>query len=465
MTLSATSRFRQRRTRLAKSVGTPTLLMGVGHRPRNLPMSPVPFRQDSTFLYFSGVSEPNAAMLIETDGSTTLFLPSPSVDDSLWHGPSPSLAEKTLLYDVDQTVGSGTLSRRSLPDKTQSLATPDSEKNRQLTGLLGREFEFGRHIGDPALVAAVINMRCVKEGWEINQMKQAASASTLAHLAVMQATGPDVPERLLAAVFQGVLAGQNCTLAYPTILTVHGEVLHQFHQRNTLKNGQLLLIDGGGEVDSGYGVDITRTYPVSGRFSGRQRAVYEVVLAAQLQAIAKCHPGVEFRDVHNTAGRVIAQFLKDEGIVSCSADEAVELGLHALVFPHGVGHHLGLDVHDMENFGDLPSYPVGVERSRNLGTRYLRLNLPLESGWVVTVEPGFYMVDAILDQANLRDKFSHVVDFETLDQWRGFGGIRIEDDILITETGPCVLTAAVPKTISALEAIVGQGPTARQRLG
>jgi len=404
-------------------------------------------------------------MLIDETGNTTLFVPTPTEDDPLWHGPSLSFKEKATLYGVEQVIGVETLNTHPIPKNTVSIAVPDSEKNRWLTRTLGRPFEFGNTIGDNELVSAIIGMRRAKDNWEILQLEKAAAASAKAHLAVMRATRPGASERALAAVFQGVLAGQECALAYPTILTVRGEVLHQFHHLNTLNHQDLLLIDGGGEVDSGYGVDITRTYPVSGTFDGRQKAAYEAVLEAQIQAISLCRPGVSYRKVHDAASLVLAQFLRDEGIIDCTAETAIDVGLHAIVFPHGVGHHLGLDVHDMENFGDLPSYPPETGRPTDFGTCYLRLNLPLEPGWVVTVEPGFYVVGAILERPDLREKFGHLLDFSKLEAWRGFGGIRIEDDILITQNGPRVLTEAVPKQITELESIVGQGPSVEERLG
>ena len=461
----ATSLFQSRRDQLARMVQKPILLVGNGSRPRNLPMSAFPFRQDSSFLYLSGIKEPDAAMLIDVDGTSTLFLREPPADDALWHGKSLPIHEKGRRYGFTNVEAFQNLENHTLPPNTLSLAVPDAKKNALLNTLLNRTFEFGTHFGDDELVDAIISLRRTKGPTEISQLQEAADASVKAHLAVMMATRPEVTERALAALFQGVLAAEKCTLGYPTILTVKGEVLHQFHYHNTLRAGDLLLIDGGGEMDAGYGVDITRTYPVSGRFDARQRAVYEVVLEAQKQSIQKCTPGTPYREVHDTSSLVLAQFLKDEGITHCSPEESVEIGLHALVFPHGVGHHLGLDVHDLENFGDRPSYPKGVSRPEAFGTRYLRLNLPLEPNWVVTVEPGFYIVDSILDEPNLRQKFAPHVNFGKLDEWRGFGGIRIEDDIVVQADGPKVLTQALPKEVSDIERIVGQGPSVTERLG
>lgn len=463
--MNTTERFQQRRIALTSALNRPVFLMGNGSRPRNLPMSSVPFRQDSTFLYFTGIHEPNYAVYIETDGTTTLFGVTPPEDDALWHGASPTLEETAISYGLQHAFRFDAVETFQFAKNTASIAVPDYKRTVLLNQLLGCEFSFGETYGDLDLVDQIISMRIKKDAWEVSQMQRAADHSVNAHLAVMGATQAGVHERELAALFQGVLSAKGCALGYPTILTVQGDILHQFRHENVLTNGALLLIDGGGEVETGYGVDITRTYPVSGTFNARQSAVYDAVLDAQKKAIAQCTPGTSYRQVHDTASRVIAEFLHDENLISCSPDNAVELGVHALFFPHGVGHHLGMDVHDMENFGDRPSYPPGMNRPDQFGTRYLRLNLPIEAGWIVTVEPGFYIVDEILKNDALLQQFRSVLAIDALESWKGFGGIRIEDDIHVTHDGPEVLTAALPKERHDIEAIVGQGVPVAQRLG
>ena len=255
-----------------------------------------------------------------------------------------------------------------------------------------------------------------------------------------------------------MLALNRCVLGYGTILTQRGEILHNFKHTDSLEEGRLLLCDGGGEVDSGYGVDITRTWPVSGKFTSQQRDAYEAVLASQEAAISLCTPGRSYQDVHLEAARVLSQFLLDEQLLLGSVDEVVERGGHALFFPHGVGHHLGMDVHDLENFGDRSSYPPDTSRPSQFGLCYLRLNLPLQEGWVVTVEPGFYVIPSVLEDPKLRADLGDMVNWERLEHWVGFGGVRIEDDILITDSTPEVLTEGVPKSVDELEALVGTLP-------
>ena len=454
--------FIDRRRHLCTRVTGPILLMGNGERSRNLPMNKLPFRQDSTFLYFTGCQTPAAAALIE-DGHCTLFLPEVGADDALWHGPTPSHTEIGAAAGADAVHNLSQLSDIVGRRTPRVLAVADEAQNTLASRLGDIPLHFGEAYGDPELVDAIIALRRPKSDVELDEMRRAAALSRIAHERVMAATHPGGTERALAALFHGILAANDCDLGYGIILTQRGEVLHNHDHSGVLEAGRLVLLDGGGEVPSGYGVDITRTWPVSGQFSPRQRAVYEAVLEAQLASIATCKRGTWYRDVHDASSKVIARFLADEGFLRCSPEEAVATGAHALFFPHGVGHHLGLDVHDLENFGDLPSYPAGRARPEQFGTENLRLDLPLEDDWVVTIEPGIYFVEAILQDPLLRERFKGVVDFDKALSWLDFGGIRIEDDIRILGDTPEVLTH-VAKTVDDVEALVGTGPCASHHL-
>lgn len=456
--MTSLAAFADRRRRLVGAVEGPILLVGNGTRPRNLPLTELPFRQDSTFLYFTGCTWPDAALLLH-DGTETLFLPPPADDDALWHGNVDRIEDEAQRLGIlavrptsalDEAVGA--LSKRPV-----SLAVPDARRTALASRLSGAPLSFGRDHGDDALVDAVIALRRILHADEREAMRSAARITDAAHRAVMAATQPGRHERHLRALFEATLAAAGCAPAYDPILTVRGEVLHNFHAANTLEAGQLLLLDGGAESPHGYATDVTRTWPVSGRFTGRQRAAYEAVLAAQEASIACVRPGVRYREVHDASSRVLARWLADEGLLTCAPDDAVATGAHAVFFPHGVGHLIGLDVHDLENFGDRPSYGPGRSRSPQFGTGYLRLDLDLEAGMVVTVEPGFYVVPAILEDAVLRERFAGQVDFERAGQWLPFGGIRIEDDVAVTPEGPDVLTSQIPKQVAELEALVGTG--------
>jgi Xaa-Pro aminopeptidase len=459
------STFRRRRARLATRVQGPILLVGNGERSRNLPMNKPPFRQDSTFLYFTGCDVPGAAALL-VDGQCTLFLADAHPDDPLWHGTRAPVTPEGL--GVDAIASLGTLEDRAASLRPRTLAVADDARTSLAARLSGTTLAWGSgdpaaH-GDDALVDAVIALRRSKEEDEIAELREAARITARAFRAVVRATHPGSHERSLWTLFEAVLRMGGCTTGYDTILTQSGEILHNYAHTDPLGAGRLLLLDGGGEVASGYGVDITRTWPVSGRFDPRQAAAYDAVLEAQRAAIALCTVGTRYRAIHDAGARVLARFLCDEGLVRGSPDDAVESGAHALFFPHGIGHLLGLDVHDLENFGDRPAYAPGERRPAPFGTRNLRLDLPLEAGWVVTIEPGLYAVPAILDDPALRAQFREQVDFDRAARWIGFGGIRIEDDVLVGPSGPEVLTRAVPKERAELEAEIGSGPSAEALL-
>lgn len=445
----------QRRAALSEQVGRPILLMGNTARSRNLPMSPLPFRQDSTFLYFTGCTRPGAALLL-VDGETTLYLPPPAEDDALWHGHSERLEDMAAEVGITRVRDEAQLEADAAAiGALASIAVPDLAQTQRASRILGEELCFGAHNGDDGLIEAIIKMRRTLSEAELNEMRSTAKVTEAAHRAAMAATRPGAHERDVAAAFESVVARAGLTTAYPSIVTVRGEILHNFHHINPLEAGQLMLLDGGAEASTGYATDVTRTWPVSGQFTPRQEAAYAAVLQSQLDAIDLVRPGVRYRRVHDMASLVLAQFLKDEGLIRCSAEAAVETGAHALFFPHGVGHLIGLDVHDLENFGDRAAYPPDRQRSEQFGTGYLRLDLDLEPGMVVTVEPGFYVVPAILEDPVLRERFAAQVDFEAAADWAGFGGIRIEDDVAVTTAGPDVLTGAIPKEIGPLLSCVG----------
>jgi Xaa-Pro aminopeptidase len=272
---------------------------------------------------------------------------------------------------------------------------------------------------------------------------------------------PGVSEHFLAGQVEGAFARAGCVAAYQSILSVRGEVLHNHGHANVLREGDIVLLDAGAEGERGYCNDVTRCWPVGGRFSPEGRDVYSLVLAAELAAIAQVKPGVRYRDVHLLAARVITEGLVSMGLLTGQVDDLVERGAHALFFPHGVGHQLGLDVHDLETFGDRLHYPKGRPRSSQFGLAFLRMDMDLAEGMTFTIEPGLYFVPAILHSPTFRQTFEKDVNwakaegFLAMNQGRGFGGIRIEDDLLCTATGAEVLTASIPKGVSEVEHLAG----------
>ncbi|MHC5728968.1 MAG: M24B family metallopeptidase, partial [Nostoc sp.] len=288
----------------------------------------------------------------------------------------------------------------------------------------------------------------------LTELRKAAAVTVEAHKAGMAATPQAKLEAEVRAAMEGVIIAHNMTTSYNSIVTVHGEVLHNEQYHHPLQPGDLLLADVGAETQMGWAGDVTRTWPVSGKFSSTQRDIYNVVLAAHDACIAKIHPGVEYGDIHLLAATVIAEGLVELGILQGNPQDLVEMDAHTLFFPHGIGHLLGLDVHDLEDLGDLAGYEEGRERSDRFGLGYLRLNRPLRPGMLVTIEPGFYQVPAILNDPNLRSKYENVVNWQRLSEFADVRGIRIEDDVLVTTEGSEVLTAALPHDADTIDNLV-----------
>ena len=461
--LLSTQAHKKRRTELFERLGSPVLLMGNGTLPRNLPMNRLPFRQDSNFLYFTGCDLPDAAALIDESGCT-LFMPLPAADDALWHGLLPDALELATHFGVQQVLSTDQLTSRCRSHTTlQTLAVSDPFRSQLASKITETPLAFGEHHGHDALVDAVIDMRRIKTSEEADAHRRAATITAQAHTAAMGATRIGGHEREIAALFDAVIAANGCVPGYGSIVTVRGEILHNPNYTNPLQDGDLLLLDGGAELPTGYGCDVTRTWPVNGVFSGQQKAAYEAVLEAQKASVALCTAGTRYRDVHMRSCRILAEWLCHENLLLCTPDEALETGAHALFFPHGVGHYLGMDVHDLEQFGDRPAYPAGQQRSEQFGLSYLRLDRTLEPGNLVTVEPGFYVIDAILDDKAMLEKHGAQLNLDQLAHWRGFGGIRIEDDILVTTAEPDNLTGFIPREVNEVEAQVGASLEAATR--
>ena len=450
-----TTRFVQRRQRLQNMMNGSILLMGNRDHPRNFPANTLPFRQDSTFWYYTGVDHPNAAWF-SSSSEDILFLPAQHPSDVLWHGPHESNEE------IARRLGFLNWKPRASLDAfmqqqrdVHSIAIADIETNQWLSKLLDMDLIFGQHNGSEGLIDSVIEMRRILDDDEIRQLRWTAQITDQAHRSAMQHTKVGGHELDVAAAFHHPIQKAGLQTAYHSIVTVDGEILHNHAYKNHLKDGDLLLLDGGAESPFGYATDVTRTWPVSGEFSPRQRRAYAAVLRSQEQAVAMVRPGVRYRDVHMAASLILTEFLVDEKLLIGNPEDLVKQGAHALFFPHGIGHLLSLDVHDMENFGDRAAYAKGRTRSAQFGTGYLRMDMDLEPNMVVTIEPGFYICPAIFADQTLYATFKDVVNWDVLEHWKGFGGIRIEDDIRCTTEGPENLTAMIPKQIDELTSIVG----------
>ena len=441
--------YAQRRTelvqRMAARLGSGVVLLpGHGDSPINYRDNAYPFRQDSTLLYFCGISQPGVALLIDCDsGRSTLLADEPHPDDIVWTGPVPERGDWAARAGIEAHARLA-----DLPDLLASFERAGRTVHRLPTARGG-----GTHPVSAALLQAVVAMRAVKTPEEVAEIEAVLHHTRDMHLLAMKLARTGTVEQAVVGAMEGLLLSRGLRTAYPSIFSSRGEILHNHHHDRVLKDGDIVVNDSGAESPLGYASDITRTIPASGRFTPLQREVYDLVLKAHQQAIAMLKPGVPYRQVHEHACTVLVEGMIAMGFMRGSAADAVARGAHAIVFPCGTGHLLGLDVHDMEGLGEEHvGYGEDFSRSPLPGHRYLRLARPLQAGFVLTVEPGVYLNPWLTQQWREQGLHTDLIDYDALQRHMGFGGIRIEDDVLITETGARVLGPAIARTADEVEA-------------
>ncbi len=452
----------QRRAKLFKGVKSGLLLfLGNRESPMNYAANTYRFRQDSSFLYFFGLSHPGLAAVIDLDeGRQTVFGDDVDMEDIIWMGPQPSLRSRAAKVGVpDQRPLAdlaGVLQAAVRQGRRVHFLPPYRPENALwLQRLLGIGAETVKDYASAEFAKAVIAQRSLKSAEEVAEIEAAVTVSAAMYREAMAMAQPGIYEREIAGFMEGIALAGGGQLAFPAIVSKHGETLHNHFHGNRLGEGDLLIIDAGAESESGYASDITRTLPVGGRFNPLQRALYETVLDMQRTAIAMIRPGVSYRSVHLKAAAVLVEHLKEMGLMKGGTDDAVAAGAHALFFPHGLGHMMGLDVHDMEDLGETwVGYDDKVRRSQQFGLAYLRMAKKLEPGHVLTVEPGLYFIPELIEQWRAQKKHAAFVRYERVEKLRGFGGIRIEDDVLVLSRGARVLGPAIPKAAADVEAAV-----------
>ncbi len=450
--------FRERRNRIRQAVGDGAILwMGNVLQPRNYSGNTYPFRQNSNFLYITGLSEPNLALLsLPQIDDDTLFSRSPNLDDVIWSGTERSPNEMAQEAGIEKVEDLELLEKHLVKVRDQEMKIhylPPYQASLLLSVakfLNVKPSEVGAG-ASKRLMEEVSKQRSIKSEMEVAEIEEALGITDRMHRAGMAAVRPGVHEHQIAGIIQGIALLNNRQQSYNPIVTIRGEVLHNNSYRNLLQEGQLLLHDSGAESLRYYASDITRTCPVSGRFSERQAEIYQTVLSMQLGAIHMMKPGIDYREVHLTACRIMAEGLKAMGLMKGNPSDAVEAGAHALFFPHGIGHMLGLDVHDMEDLGDIVGYSKGTARSSQFGLNTLRFNRQLEAGLVLTVEPGIYFIPALIDRWQNEGQYREFINYAKVDAFSTFGGIRIEDDVLVTPTAARVLGPHIPKAIPEIE--------------
>ena len=453
--------YRARRQALKQKLQSGVALFpGNKEAPINYPANTYYFRQDSSFLYFFGLDSPNLYGLIDIDeDKEIIFGDDLSLEDIIWMGHQPRLIERARKVGIREVkplkeLEPAVKNYLSTGRQIHYLPPYRQETILELASLLGKPPEEVKPGASKELIKATVALRSIKEEIEIKEIESALNITREMYLTAMKMAKPGKTEWELVGAMEGIALSYGCHMAFPTILTINGQILHNHDHSNRLIKGKLLVIDAGVESTEHYASDITRTIPVGWKFSQKQKEIYEIVLKAQEQAIQAIKPGVPYKEVHLQTCRIIASGLKDLGLMKGNVDEAVEKGAHALFFPHGLGHMLGLDVHDMEGLGeDYVGYNESVKRSEQFGLGYLRLARTLEPGFVLTVEPGIYFIPPLIAQWKKEKKHAEFINYPRVMDYLDFGGIRIEDDVLVTRDGHKVLGRKIPKTVAEIEAL------------
>ena len=420
------------------------ILFGNNESPCNYPSNGYyPFRQDSTFLYYFGLNRDGLVGVIDIDNDIeTLVGNDIDIEDIVWYGSVNSV------HDMAESVGV----KNTVPMKSLKTICNDAirQKRRihflppyrhdikiQIFSLLGIHPVQQKEAASMDLINAVIRMRSVKEQQEIEELERAAVIGYKMHTTAMRLTKPGVTEKYIGGQVDGVALSHGAMTSFPTIFSQHGEIMHGNPSMAELESGRLVLCDSGAETINNYCSDNTRTYPVNGKFTQRQLEIYSIVEACHDYVLDVAKPGVKYMDVHFAVCRLMTDRLKELGLMKGDTEEAVAAGAHAMFLPHGLGHMMGMDVHDMEN---LDQINVGFDeetrpRLDQFGTNCLRMGRRLEEGFVVTDEPGIYFIPALIDDWKASGHCAEFLNFDMLETYKDFGGIRIEDDVLITKDG------------------------------
>lgn len=450
--------YKNRRNTLKKNLKSGlVLLLGNEESSMNYTDNCYHFRQDSTFLYYIGLNKPHLAAIIDLDeDKEILFGDDPTIDQIVWTGKVPSLQELTDQACMDEGrpyEGIRAYLDQHTKDRKIHYLPPyrpeHTLKLQEWLGLAPEEIAAGKSV---ALIKAIIKQRSVKSKQEIARIEEAVNMSRQMHLEAICSTRPRMKEHeVMSRIYQKALE-LGGRLAFPIIFTKHGETLHNHSYDNTLEEGDLVLCDAGAEHLDGYAGDLTRTFPAGRHFNDLQRTAYNIVLEAQIAAVDALKPGVRFLDVHLTACKKLVEGLNHLDLMEGNPAEAVQAGAHAMFFQCGLGHFMGLDVHDMENLGEeYVGYTEDLTKSKQFGLKSLRLGRTVEPGFVVTVEPGLYFIPELIDYWGSQKKHEAFINYDKLEEFRGFGGIRIEDDYVVTDTDCRLLGDPIPKKISEIE--------------
>ena len=434
----------ERRNRLRQLVGSGLIVLpGNNDSPLNSPANTYKFRQDSSFLYFFGQQRNGLAGVLDADsGEDWLAGDEIDIDDIVWYGSVDSVHDLAAQVGVANTApmkSLKTICNDALRQKRQIHFLPPYRHDikLQIFDLLGIHPNQQKESASMTLIKAVVKMRSTKEQQEIDELERAAEIGYIMHTTAMRLTRPGVTEKYVGGQVDGIANSYGAMVSFPTIYSQHGEIMHGNPSMAVLEAGRLALCDAGAETVNNYCSDHTRTMPVSGKFTQRQLEIYSIVEACHDYVLEVAKPGVKYLDVHFAVCRLMTERLKELGLMKGDTDEAVRAGAHAMFLPHGLGHMMGMDVHDMEN---LDQINVGFDEEtrpnlEQFGTNCLRMGRRLEEGFVVTDEPGIYFIPALIDNWKASGHCKEFLNFDKLETYKDFGGIRIEDDVLITADG------------------------------
>ena len=453
--------YTRRREELHKKIKTGlALFIGNVEAPMNYPANTYHFRQDSDFLYFFGLDLPGFAGMMDFDsGKDRIFGNDFDMDDIIWTGPQPKVKELALKCGITDSAPMSKLEETikdalSKKRKIHFLPPYRGETKMTLGSLLKENPCQMKTLASVDLIKAVISMRSIKEKVEIDEIEKAVDIAYEMHVTAMKMCKEGVKEQDIFGTIEGIALAKGGGTSFPIILSINGQTLHNHAHGNILKKGRMMVTDAGAETNLHYASDITRTTPVGGKFSQQQKDIYEIVLKANTEAIKAAKPGISNRDLHFMACKIIASGMKDLGLMKGDVDEAVAAGAHALFMPHGLGHLMGLDVHDMEGLGEnYIGYNDEVKRSDQFGLHFCVLHCPINPGHVFTVEPGCYFIPELIEKWKAEGKFKDFINYCKIDNYMSIGGIRIEDNVLITEKGHKVLGKPIPKTVKEVESV------------
>ncbi|MDR1369460.1 MAG: aminopeptidase P N-terminal domain-containing protein [Dysgonamonadaceae bacterium] len=449
----------RRREELKKKVKSGIiLLMGNGEAPLNYPDNTYSFRQDSSFLYFAGLDTPDLYCVIDVDNNNEfLFGNELTIDDIVWMGNLPSLKERSESVGLNRVLPvselSGTIAAALKSGKVVHYLKPYRHRNQIILGeLLNKntaEILAGCSL---ELTKAVIDLRLIKEDCELAEMESAGEIGYLMHLTAMKMCQQGIAEREIAGIIEGIAVSKGNRVSFTTILSQNGQTLHNHNHDGILQRGRLMLTDAGAENVNYYASDFTRTVAVGGQYSPKQIDIHNIVLQAINTAIDLIRPGIPYRDIHREAYRIIFDGLKDLGLTKGNTEDALANGAPALFMPHGLGHALGLDTHDMEDLGEtLVGYDDEIQRSTLFGYKSLRFGKKLKERHVITVEPGIYFIPQLIEKWKQEKINTDFIHFDKLENYYNFGGIRLEDDVIVTKEGSMlVYPKRLPITIEEI---------------